>query len=322
MRASRLLSIQMLLQTRGRMTAQALSEALEVSERTLYRDIDELTAAGVPVYAERGRSGGFQLLPGWKTTLTGLTPAEAEAVFLSGLAGPARELGLGGDVERAQLKLLAALPEQWRERARRLSSRLHLDPVDWYREADDLPQLQAVSAAVLEERPLEMVYESWTRTVRQVVHPLGLVLKSGTWYLVAGREQKVRTFRVAAIVEPRVLEGRAWRPRRFDLAEHWRDAVRRFERELHTGQAEVAATARGLAALRALGAAQARALRGTPLPAEDTRVRVRVPTESPEQAAGQLLRLADEVEVLGPPRLLEAIRQRLARACAVYGVPA
>lgn len=128
MRASRLLSLQMLLETRGRMSAQALAEALEVSVRTLYRDVDQLSAAGVPIYAERGRYGGFALLPGWKTTLTGLTPSEAQAVFLSGLPGPAQDLGLGGDVAGARLKLLAALPAAWRDDAQRVSTRLHLDP--------------------------------------------------------------------------------------------------------------------------------------------------------------------------------------------------
>src|SRR6476620_10264283 len=152
MRASRLLTIQMLLQTRGRMTASELSAALEVSLRTVHRDIDELTAAGIPVYAERGRAGGFQLLPGWSTSLTGFTPAEAEAVFLGGLAGPAADLGLAGDVRSAELKLLSSLPATWQGPAQRIRSRLHLDPVDWYRETRAPEHLRAVSAAVWDER--------------------------------------------------------------------------------------------------------------------------------------------------------------------------
>src|ERR1700716_1040743 len=133
MRASRLLSILMLLQTHGRMSAEALAAELEVSIRTLYRDIDQLSAAGVPVYAERGRAGGFQLLDGWRTQLTGLTAAEAQSLFLAGLPGPAAELGLGKVVAAAQLKLLAGLPAGWQVDARRISSRFHLDPVGWFR---------------------------------------------------------------------------------------------------------------------------------------------------------------------------------------------
>src|SRR3954471_5641435 len=247
MRASRLLTIQMLLQTRGRLSASELARSLEISVRTLYRDIDELTAAGVPVYAERGRAGGFQLLPGWKTTLTGFTPAEAEAVFLSGLPGPAADLGLGAQVQSAQLKLQAALPATMRGAAGRVSSRLHLDPIEWYREADPMPHLATVASAVWDERQLEIAYESWTRVARQVVHPLGLVLKAGAWYLVAAREQKLRTIRVSNISEARLLEGRSLRPRGFDLAKHWTESVKRFEQDLHAGEAEVAVTARGLA---------------------------------------------------------------------------
>lgn len=318
MRASRLLSIQMLLETRGRMPATELAALLEVSVRTLYRDIDELTSAGVPVYAERGRAGGFQLLPGWKTTLTGLTPTEAEAVFLSGLAGPAAELGLGAEVQSAQLKLLAALPAQWRGHAHRISSRLHLDPVEWYREADTLAHLTTVAKAVWEERQLEIAYTSWTRSARQVLHPLGLVLKAGTWYLVAAREAKLRTFRVAAIEEARLLEAPCTRPRRFDLARHWAASVQRFETELHAGTASVAASAAGLADLRHLNAVVARALHGVAAPAAGGRVEVRIPIESVAQAAGPLLRLAPEVEVLAPRELRAAILERARAAARMY----
>jgi predicted DNA-binding transcriptional regulator YafY len=318
MRASRLLSIQMLLETRGRMAAPALAEALEISVRTLYRDIDELTAAGVPVYAERGRAGGFQLLPGWKTTLTGFTPAEAEAVFLTGLPGPAADLGLAAQVQSAQLKLQAALPATMRGAAGRVSARLHLDPIEWYREADAMPHLATVASAVWDERQLEIAYESWTRSARQVVHPLGLVLKAGAWYLVAAREQKVRTFRVSNISEARLLEGGSLRPRGFDLAKHWAASVKRFEQDLYAGEAEVAATARGLADLRRLGAAVARAVREVEDPPAGSRTQVRIPIESLDQAAGLLLRLAPEVEVLRPVALRRAVVERIENAASLY----
>lgn len=318
MRASRLLSIQMLLETRGRMSATALAQALQVSVRTLHRDIDELSAAGVPVYAERGRSGGFQLLPGWKTTLTGLTPSEAEAVFLSGLGGAASDLGLGAQVESAQLKLMAALPAPWRGSARRISSRFHLDPIEWYREAEPLPHLPEIANAVWEERQLSIVYESWKRRAQQAVHPLGLVLKAGTWYLVAAREGKPRTYRIAGIQQAQVLADRSQRPRAFDLAGYWRDSVRRFEVDLYIGHADVAATAEGLVDLRGMNAAAARAVQGVQAP-DKGRVRVRIPVEAAQQASGQLLRLAPQVQVLGPAPLLRALRSRLSAAVRLYG---
>src|SRR5580704_14061553 len=159
MLASRLLSILMLLQTRGRMSASALASEFEVSVRTIYRDIDQLSAAGVPVYADRGPSGGFQLLDGYRTKLTGLTPAEAETLFLAGLPGPAAALGLADVLATAQLKLTAALPEGARATARRVSARFHLDPVGWFRSADDARLLPAIADAVWNEAVLEIRYK-------------------------------------------------------------------------------------------------------------------------------------------------------------------
>src|SRR5437868_4380485 len=204
MRASRLLSLLMLLQSRGRMSAQSLADALEVSVRTVYRDVDELSAAGVPVWADRGRLGGFQLQPGWRTRVDGLTAPEARAVFLAGLPGPAAQLGLGEAMASAQLKLMAALPDGWREDARRVSARFHLDPIDWYRGPSATDHLPAIAQAVWSERRVAMHYESWKGEVSRRVDPLGLVLKAGIWYLAAqvGSDKRgVRTYRLSNILD-------------------------------------------------------------------------------------------------------------------------
>jgi len=321
MRASRLLSIQMLLETRGRMSAQALADELEVSVRTLYRDIDQLAAAGVPVYAERGRAGGFQLLEGWKTSLTGFTAAEAQAVFMTGLAGPAAQLGLGQEVADAQLKLVAALPPQQRSDAQRIQTRFHLDPVDWYRNVEAVPHLSAVAAAVWDERQLTIRYNSWERTVNRTVHPLGLVLKAGAWYLIAAVDGKPRTYRISSILELRTLDARATRPAKFDLARYWTETLQRFETELYKGKATVLASPRGLKQLSKLGSAVATAIASSPLKKrKDGRVRVVIPYESVEDTTPLLLPLAPDVEVVEPEALKCALVQRLRDIGKCYGV--
>lgn len=323
MRASRLLKIQMLLQTRGRMSAAALAQVLEVSVRTLYRDVDQLSAAGVPVVAEQGRHGGFRLLDGWSTTLTGLTPSEAQAVFLSGLAGPAAQLGLGAAVDSAQLKLQAALPSPWRGDARRVAERLHLDPLDWYRDTEPVPQLPAVAAAVWNEQRLALRYDSWKGMVEREVDALGLVLKAGTWYLVGAVGGAPRTFRVAAIQAAVPAAGRARRPRGFELARHWVESTRRFEHDLFAARATVRASAAGLRLLRQQGALWARAVAAVRPPRGGAWVRLELPVEADEVSARQLLRLAPEVEVLAPAALRRAVLQHLHAAWALYvGGPA
>lgn len=312
MRASRLLTIQMLLQTRGRMSAQALAEVLEVSVRTLYRDVDQLTAAGVPIYAELGRNGGFQLVEGWKTTLTGFTASESQAVFMSGLAGPAAELGLGQQVVDAQLKLMSALPAHQRTDAQRVQARFHLDPADWYREADPVPHLSTVAVAVWQDRQLRLRYDSWKAEVQRIVHPLGLVLKAGVWYLVATSEGKPRTYRISNILDAEVLEKASTRPKRFDLPAYWGESIRRFEADLYTGHAVVQATPQGVKQLRQLSSAVAKALAAqlSQKPAIEA-LRLKIPIESLEHASYQLLRMAPDVQVLSPVALRRAIMQRL-----------
>src|SRR5215470_2164491 len=179
MRASRLLSLLILLQMRGRMSAEALAAEFEVSVRTIYRDMDQLSAAGVPVYAERGRNGGFALLDGYRTRLTGFTPAEAEALLLAGVGPAAADLGIGAEAAAAQLKLLASLPPDSGASAQRVASRFHLDPINWYSRAESIDILPALASAVWTEKRVRIRYESWTDLVTREVDPLGLVLKAG-----------------------------------------------------------------------------------------------------------------------------------------------
>src|SRR3954464_6003157 len=187
-RASRLVSLLLLLQTRGRMTAGELAEELEVSVRTVYRDVESLGAAGVPVYADRGPAGGYQLLDGYRTRLTGMTGDEAGTLFLAGVPGPAAELGLGSVLPAAELKLRASLPGELADRADRVRERFHLDAPGWFRADEPTPYLSTVASAVWDSRQLAIRYRRWKapREVSRTLDPLGVVLKAGRWYLVAG----------------------------------------------------------------------------------------------------------------------------------------
>ena len=215
MRASRLLSLLLLLHVRGRVSAQQLADELEVSLRTVYRDIEALGAAGVPVYATRGRAGGYALLDGYRTRLTGLTGDEADALFLAGLPGPAAELGLGGVLAATQLKLLAALPPDLRERASRVRDRFHLDAPAWLRESDAPAHLAPIANAIWTQQRIQICYERANRAVvTRRLEPLGLVLKAGTWYLVAtpGPGSDARTYRVSRVHDAQVLDETFDRP--------------------------------------------------------------------------------------------------------------
>ena len=319
MRASRLLSLLMLLQSRGRASAQALADALEVSVRTIHRDIDELSAAGVPVWADRGRLGGFQLQPGWRTRVDGLTAPEAQAMFLGGLPGPAAELGLGEAMASAQLKLLAALPDGWREDARRVSARFHLDPIDWYRGPSATDHLPAIAQAVWSERRVAMRYESWKGEVSRRVDPLGLVLKAGVWYLAAQVGNGVRTYRLSNILELEATGESFERPDGFDLAAWWQASTKRFEKELAVDTAQLRVSAPGMKALRDLGAAVAQAAEASAsAPDESGWRRVTIPIESIPHAAAQVLRLGAQAEVLKPAALRRALLERVSAVAALY----
>ena len=206
MRASRLVSIILLLQARGRLTAAQLAGELEVSVRTVYRDVESLHSAGIPLYGDAGHRGGYQLLDGYQTRLTGLSTEEAKALSLSGLPGPAAELGLGSVLAAAQLKVQAALPPALAEQLGATAQRFHLDAAGWYAQAADAPFLPTVADAVWRGAALQVRYRRWKAPtdVNRRLEPYGLVLKAGRWYLVAAPGP--RTYRVDKILDLAVLE--------------------------------------------------------------------------------------------------------------------
>ncbi|WP_456300009.1 helix-turn-helix transcriptional regulator [Saccharomonospora glauca] len=322
MRASRLLSVLLLLQNRGRMTARELADELEVSVRTVYRDVEALSAAGVPVYADRGRAGAYRLLGGYRTRLTGLSEAEARALALAGLPAAASELGLGTVLAAAQLKLHAALPEELRHRAGELAQRFHVDVPGWHREIEHASALAAVADAVWHAKRVRVRYRRWDGSaVERDLDPLGLVLKAGAWYLAARCDGSVRTYRVSR-VDALVELGETFdRPDDFDLADYWRTWSEGFERRLYPETARVRLSPLGCELVPfLLGSVGARALRETATsPDRDGWVTVELPVETGAPALAQLLQFGAELEVLAPPELRRRVSDVVVRMGSHYG---
>lgn len=313
MRAGRLLNLLLLLQHRGAMTARELAGELEVSIRTIHRDVEALAQAGVPVYAERGVAGGFRLMDGYRTRLTGLTPGEADSLFLTGLPGPAGELGFGEVVAAAHLKVLAALPDHLRERADRLHRRFLLDPGGWFREPAELPWLTALADAVWSQRSVHMTYQRWGKAnniVTRELDPLGVVLKAGVWYLIAAPDGLPRMYRVSKILELAVSDRTFVYPPDFDLATAWARCVQEFESRIYTTSITVRISEAGLDRIGVfLSPFQAAAIRSAaPLVEAAGWATVDIPVESLNHAHWDVLKMAPHLEVLAPLEL----RQRVA----------
>ena len=258
MRSGRQIALLLNLQTRGGATAPALAADLGVSVRTIYRDIEQLSEAGVPVYAESGNGGGIRLVDGYRTRLTGLDLAESEALSLAGWSTVADALGVGSAAAGAERKLLAAIPPSAATKARRTRERIHFDLARWY-DATATPQhLPQLARAVWDQRRIRIDYTSWTARSEREIEPFGLVLKNATWYLVARHLGKLRTYRVSEIAQIEMLEGTFLVPDDFDLPAYWDASKQRFEASLARGSATLRLSERAELLLANLGARAAR----------------------------------------------------------------
>lgn len=316
MKADRLLTIILLLQTHRRLTASDLARRLEVSCRTIHRDMDALSAAGVPVAADRGAQGGWTLDPAWKTDLTGLDAHELDALFLAPPPRLLAHLQLGPAADRVASKLLLALPRAQRSQAQAARQRLHIDLDGWYNHTEELPLLPIVQQAIWRERQLEMRYRTPGRgsSVR-VVDPLGLVLKGVVWYLVARWNDDYRTFRLSRVEEARVLDSGCTRPADFDLAAHWSQASQAFRERLPNYKATLRVHPDAACWLRGSGLWRVEHMEP---PDGDGWIVLRLAIGHFEEACFLALGLGPNGEVLSPPALREAVRARAGQVVAHY----
>lgn len=302
MRATRLVSLLLLLQLRGQLTATELAGHFEVSIRTIHRDMEALGAAGVPVDAVRGPAGGYRLAGGYQTKLTGLTAAEAEALFVA--PAPAAELGLGGVLTNARLKVLSALPAELQERASRAERFFHLDTRGWFRAEDTVPHLPTIAAATWQGRRLSARYREGPKVVRRTLDPLGLVLKGGAWYLVAHRSAGTRVYRVSRFASVSVRDEGFERPDGFELDAYWDEWSRTFEASRRRVEVKLRASQHALQFLP-------RDLH------EEGGVFV-VGFESFEAAFRELLKFGPDAEVLEPAELRERIAATAREVAGLY----
>jgi predicted DNA-binding transcriptional regulator YafY len=319
MRADRLLSILLLLQVNRNLTARELAKRLEVSERTILRDMDALSVAGVPVTSARGAGGGWALMEAYRTNLTGLNQSEVQALFLGNPAGILADLGLRQAAEAALIKLFAEIPAGSRREAEYARQRFHVDTAGWRRSGEDISALPVLQEAVWIGRKLRFAYRrADSEPVERITDPLGLVAKGNVWYLVAAVEEGIRTYRVSRIEAPVLLEDRCVRPEHFDLEAYWRQSSAAFEEGLPRYYATLRVAPSMLPWIRY----RLRASRVERIDAQDadgwTTFRVRFDVE--EEACQFALGLGADAEVLEPlelrDRVIEAA-ERVVRAHAV-----
>ena len=306
MRADRLLSILLLLQIHQRMTARELARRLEVSERTIHRDMEALGMAGVPVTAERGTHGGWMLMEGYETKLTGLNEAEIQALFLTRPARLLADLNLDKASDAALIKLSASLPPVFRHDADYARQRIYVDVTGWNLREETAPSLHTLQESVWQERKLRFTYgEGDACTGERLVDPLGLVAKGSVWYLVASVDGDVRSYRVSRIHDAQMLDETALRPHGFDLAAFWEESSAKFRSHLPKYSATLRASPKVLMRLP-YGGRFAR-VEHVGEAEEDGWVKVAMRFQFEQEACEYVLSFGTEVEILEPVELREKV---------------
>ena len=307
----------MLLQSRGKLRAEELASELEVSARTIYRDIDALSASGVPVYADGGPGGGYSLLEGYRTELTGLSPEETEALLLLSLPGPLSDLSISKKLKTAVLKVVSAAPPDLAQSEARMRARLYLDPVSWFSPGDEPRFLDELQNCVWRDQKAWMEYsdKKSARSGREIC-PYALVAKAAIWYLVADTEKGMRVFRVSRISSIKPLEARFERAEDFDLRVFWDEWSGKFIESLHGYHAAMRVAVEGEDVVAGLWSGAGKSLHNAA--AEDSWKLIDVTFANEQEALWQILQLGTLVRVESPPTLRDAVRDAALRIAGMY----
>jgi len=307
MRAERLLSLMLLLRSQGQMTAGDLATSLDVSKRTIYRDVETLSLAGIPIYTIDGRGGGIGLDDSYRVSLAGLNMQEVQALFVSGSPAPLHELGLTSANETTLLKLLDALPSLHRAEAVRVRQRIHIDPTNWFASRSPTPFISQVQEAVLTDSVLRMVYQRTNGdTFERTIQAYGLVAKSSVWYLVGAHDNTFRTYRMSRIRELRTTDEQFTRQPDFDLAQFWQAHTQSFINNLprYPVQIQIRQSRRDW-----VGGMLSLDIDDLSPSDEPDWLEATVPFDTQEQALAGLLPIAKDIRILSPPDLYNALHQ-------------
>jgi len=296
----------LLLQVNRRVTTRGMAERLEVSERTIHRDMEALSAAGIPVYAERGSGGGWSLLEEFRTNLTGLSKSEIQSLFLTSPSRLLADLGLEKASDAALIKLLASLPSSNRSDAEYARQRIHIDISGWNRAEESIPLLPVIQEAVWEELKLRFTYRrGFCEDVERLVDPLGLVAKGSVWYLVGAIDEETRSYRVSRIASAEITDERFIRPEGFDLSDYWEKSAAEFKAQLPRYYATLRVSPDVLPRLYFAG--RFARIEQVSEPEADGWLRVSIRFQMEEEAVEYALSFGPRVEVVEPASLSEKV---------------
>ena len=317
MRADRLVSILLLLQNKGKMTSGELANELEVTKRTIHRDMDVLSAAGIPIVADRGKAGGWRLIEQYRTNLTGLKVNELKSLFITPSAQLLHDLGLEKEWDEARQKLLASIPGIFKKEAGMVWERIYVDTSTWRQSSQKVESFHILQQAIWDEKKLQMTYEKADgEVIERTVDPLGLVAKGSTWYLIAAANGKIRNYRASRIITANLSDETYTRPEGFNLAQYWKESADQFIKALPTYKVEVELSPSIVPRIKFTG--RFVQLLQTHSPSEDGWIKAHLCFDTEQEASEYILGFADQIRIISPKALRKKVHQMAKAVIEMY----